>query len=137
MARKLLMAALLALPLPVLAQPVAIKVDWNGNDAAGGVLVSRVRELIAASPNKRETTDRRPGLAVILQTVDPAVEWKDGGAGRLQMTVYALTVNVRRAEGADLYATSALGYCSLVDLAGCAREIVAVVDEEAAKHGAG
>jgi hypothetical protein len=136
MAGKLLIALLLAaLPLPALAQPVAIKVDWNGNDAAGGVLVNRVRGLIAASPDKREAVDRRSGLAVILQTVDPAVEWKDGGTGLLQMTVYALTVNVRPAGGPDQFASSALGYCNFVDLAGCAREIVAVIDEEIANRG--
>ena len=136
MIRKLLMAAIVAaLPLPALAQPVAVKVEWNGNDAAGGILINRVRGLIANSPDKREAIERQPGLAVILQTVDPAVEWKDGGAGRLQMTVYALTVNVSPGEGPDQFATSALGYCGLADLAGCAREIVQVIDEEIVKRG--
>ena len=136
MIRNLLLAALFAaLPLPALAQPVAVKVEWNGNDAAGGILINRVRGLIANSSDKREASDRQTGLAVILQTVDPAVEWKDGGAGQLQLTVYALTVNFRPGEGPDQFATTALGYCGLADLAGCAREIVEVIDEEIVKRG--
>ena len=80
--RILLAVGLISVPVHVAAQPVAVKVEWNGNDAAGGILINRVRGLIANSPDKREANDRQPGLAVILQTVDPAVEWKDGGAGR-------------------------------------------------------
>ena len=118
-----------------LGQSVAVGVEWNGNDAAGGVLVNRVRGLIAVSPDKREARERQPGIAVIVQTLDPAVEWRDGGGGALQMTVYALTVNVRPADGPDEFASSALGYCKLVDLAGCAREIVEVIDEQIARRG--
>ena len=135
MIRKLICLALFAAPLPALAQSVAVGVEWNGNDAAGGVLVNRVRGLIAVSPDKREARERQPGIAVIVQTLDPAVEWRDGGGGALQMTVYALTVNVRPADGPDEFASSALGYCKLVDLAGCAREIVEVIDEQIARRG--
>ena len=135
MIRKLISLALLSAPLPAVAQSVAVGVEWNGNDAAGGVLVNRVRGLIAVSPDKREARERQPGIAVIVQTLDPAVEWRDGGGGALQMTVYALTVNVRPADGPDEFASSALGYCKLVDLAGCAREIVEVIDEQIARRG--
>ena len=75
------------------------------------------------------------GISVIVQTIDPAVEWRDGGAGVLPMTVYALIVNVLPAEGPDQFVSSALGYCKLVDLTGCAREIVAVIDEQIARRG--
>ena len=52
MVRKLLMTvALFAAPLPAAAQPVAVRVIWDGNDSIGGVLVNRVRGLIAASGN--------------------------------------------------------------------------------------
>ena len=135
MIRKLIGLALLSAPLPAVAQSVAVGVEWNGNDAAGGVLVNRVRGLIAVSPDKREARERQPGIAVIVQTLDPAVEWRDGGGGALQMTVYALTVNVRPADGPDEFASSALGYCKLADLAGCAREIVEVIDEQIARRG--
>ena len=135
MIRKFIGLALLSAPLPAVAQSVAVGVEWNGNDAAGGVLVNRVRGLIAVSPDKREARERQPGIAVIVQTLDPAVEWRDGGGGALQMTVYALTVNVRPADGPDEFASSALGYCKLVDLAGCAREIVEVIDEQIARRG--
>ena len=30
------------------AEPVAVRVVWNGNDALGGIVVNRVRGLIAA-----------------------------------------------------------------------------------------
>ena len=135
MIRKLICLALFAAPLPALAQSVAVGVEWNGNDAAGGVLVNRVRGLIATSPGKREARGREPGVAVIVQTLDPAVEWHDGGAGALQMTVYALTVNIRPNEGPDQFASSALGYCKLIDLSGCAREIVEVIDEQIVRRG--
>ena len=116
MIRKLICLALFAAPLPALAQSVAVGVEWNGNDAAGGVLVNRVRGLIATSPGKREARGREPGVTVIVQTLDPAVEWHDGGAGALQMTVYALTVNIRPNEGPDQFASSALGYCMFTRL---------------------
>lgn len=135
MIRKLIALALCAVPLPVWAQSVAVGVEWNGNDAAGGVLVNRVRGLIAVSSDKREARDRQSGIEVIVQTLDPAVEWRDGGGGALQMTVYALTVNIRPADGPDQFASSALGYCKLADLAGCAREIVEVIDEQIARRG--
>lgn len=134
MIRKLIGLALLSAPLPSHAQSVAVAVEWNGNDAAGGVLVNRVRGLIAVSSDKREARDRQPGIAVIVQTLDPAVEWRDGGAGALQMTVYALTVNIRPADGTDQFASSALGYCKLADLAGCAHEIMEVIDEQIARR---
>jgi hypothetical protein len=135
MVRMLICLALLSAPLPVRAQSVAVSVDWNGNDAAGGILVNRVRGLIATSPGKREARAREPGVAVLLQTLDPAVEWRDGGGGALQMTVYALTVNVRPSDGPDQFASSALGYCKLANLMGCAREIVEVIDEQIARRG--
>ena len=72
MFRKLLMLALFAAPLPVAAQPVAVRLIWDGNDSIGGVLVNRVRGLIAASGNKHEVVEVSPGLAVIVQTINPA-----------------------------------------------------------------
>jgi hypothetical protein len=51
------------------------------------------------------------------------------------MTVYALTVNVRPSDGPDQFASSALGYCKLANLMGCAREIVEVIDEQIARRG--
>lgn len=135
MIRKLIGLTLFLAPLPALGQSVAVGVEWNGNDAAGGVLVNRVRELIATSPGKREARDREPGVAAIVQTLDPALEWRDGGGGALQMTVYALTVNIRPADGPDQFASSALGYCKLVDLMACAHEIVDVIDEQITRRG--
>ena len=135
MVHKLIALALLCAPLPAYAQSVAVAVVWNGDDAAGGVLVDKVRGLIAVSPGRREARERQPGIAVIVQTLDPAVEWREGGGGALQMTVYALTVNVRPTDGHDQFASSALGYCRLADLAGCAREIMEVIDEQIARRG--
>jgi hypothetical protein len=130
-----LAAALLAAPSAAAAEPVAVRVVWDGNDSIGGVLVNRVRGLLAASADKRETAEVRPGLAVLLQTMDPAVEWQAGGR-RPEITVYSLVLNIRRADGApDRFGSAALGYCRFAELATCAREIVAAIDEEIARRG--
>ena len=126
----------LAAPLPALAQPVAVKVEWIGNDAVGGVLVGRVREAIAASPDKRSTSELGDGLAAIVQTLDPAVEWQDAAAAKSRITVYSLTINQHRSYSPDdTFAGAALGYCAQADLADCAREIVEAIDEQIAKRG--
>ena len=59
-----LAVALAAAPATAAAEPVAVRVVWDGNDSIGGVLVNRVRGLLAASADKREVTEVRPGLAV-------------------------------------------------------------------------
>ena len=123
--------ALLAAPQAVQAEPVPIRLQWVGNDLTGSVLVNRVRGLLAASPDKRETFADRDGLSVIVQTIDPASEWKDKVAAQKRLTVYSLTISQRYAEpGTDVFASAALGYCALADLAGCAREIVDAMDEQ-------
>ena len=53
----ILTLALVAAPLPAAAQPVAVRLIWDGNDSIGGVLVNRVRGLIAASGNKQEVVE--------------------------------------------------------------------------------
>ena len=136
MIRKLLMTvALFAAPLPVAAQPVAVRLIWDGNDSIGGVLVNRVRGLIAASGNKQEVVEAAPGLAVIVQTINPATEFETGTARKPEMTVYSLVINVRAAGVPDVFGSAALGYCAFADIAGCSREIVDAIDEEIAKRG--
>ena len=89
MIRKLLMTVvMLAAPLPAAAQPVAVRLIWDGNDSIGGVLVNRVRGLIAASGDKREVIQPASGLAVIVQTIDPAAEFELGTARKPAFTVY-------------------------------------------------
>ena len=136
MVRKLLMTvALFAAPLPAAAQPVAVRVIWDGNDSIGGVLVNRVRGLIATSGNKQEVVEAAPGLAVIVQTINPATEFETGTARKPEMTVYSLVINVRGAGVPDIFGSAALGYCAFADVAGCSREIVDAIDEEIAKRG--
>ena len=136
MVRKLLMTvALCAAPLPAAAQPIAVRLIWDGNDSIGGVLVNRVRGLIAASGNKREVIQPAPGLAVIVQTINPATEFETGTARKPEMTVYSLVINVRGADVPDIFGSAALGYCAFADVAGCSREIVDAIDEEIAKRG--
>ena len=135
MVRKLLMTvALFAAPLPAAAQPVAVRLIWDGNDSIGGVLVNRVRGLIAASGNKQEVVEAAPGLAVIVQTINPATEFETGTARKPEMTVYSLVINVRGAGVPDIFGSAALGYCAFADVAGCSREIVDAIDEEIAKR---
>ena len=136
MVRKLLMTvALFAAPLPAAAQPVAVRLIWDGNDSIGGVLVNRVRGLIAASGTKQEVVEAAPGLAVIVQTINPATEFETGTARKPEMTVYSLVINVRGAGVPDIFGSAALGYCAFADVAGCSREIVDAIDEEIAKRG--
>lgn len=137
MIRKFLtILALFAAPAPALAEPVAVRLVWDGNDALGGILANRVRGLIATSPNKRETSDQARGLSVLLQTIDPAAEFETGARKRSQTTVYSLVINVRQGDGsADTFASAALGYCVFADVASCSREIVAAIDEEVVKRG--
>ena len=136
MVRKLLMTvALFAAPLPAAAQPVAVRLIWDGNDSIGGVLVNRVRGLIATSGNKQEVVEAAPGLAVIVQTINPATEFETGTARKPEMTVYSLVINVRGAGVPDIFGSAALGYCAFADVAGCSREIVDAIDEEIAKRG--
>ena len=136
MVRKLLMTvALFAAPLPAAAQPVAVRLIWDGNDSIGGVLVNRVRGLIAASGNKEEVVEAAPGLAVIVQTINPATEFETGSARKPEMTVYSLVINVRGAGVPDIFGSAALGYCAFADVAGCSREIVDAIDEEIVKRG--
>ena len=136
MVRKLLMSvALFAAPLPAAAQPVAVRLIWDGNDSIGGVLVNRVRGLIATSGNKQEVVEAAPGLAVIVQTINPATEFETGTARKPEMTVYSLVINVRGAGVPDIFGSAALGYCAFADVAGCSREIVDAIDEEIAKRG--
>ena len=134
--RLCLTLALVAAPLPAAAQPVAVRLIWDGNDSIGGVLVNRVRGLIAASGDKREVIEAAPGLAVIVQTIDPAVELDLGRARRPEFTVYSLVINVRATDGTpDVFGSAALGYCAFVDVAACSREIVDAIDEEIGKRG--
>ena len=136
MIRKLFMTvALLAAPLPAVAQPVAVRLIWDGNDSIGGVLVNRVRGLIAASGNKQEVVDAAPGLAVIVQTINPATEFETGTARKPELTVYSLVINVRSEGVPDVFGSAALGYCAFADIAGCSREIVDAIDEEIVKRG--
>lgn len=137
MIRKLISTlALIVAPLPAAAQPVAVRLVWDGNDSIGGVLVNRVRGLIAASADKREVVQAEPGLAVIVQTIDPAVELALQTSRRPEFTIYSLVINVRAANGApDVFGSAALGYCAFVDLAACSREIVDAIDEEIGKRG--
>ena len=136
MVRKLLMTlALCAAPLPVAAQPVAVRLIWDGNDSIGGVLVNRVRGLIAVSGNKQEVVEAAPGLAVIVQTINPATEFETGTVRKPEMTVYSLVINVRGAGVPDIFGSAALGYCAFADIAGCSREIVDAIDEEIVKRG--
>ena len=133
--KSLLGLALFAAPLPVAAQPVAVRVVWDGNDSIGGVLVNRVRGLIAASGDKREVVEAAPGLAVIVQTIDPATEFETGTAKRPEVTVYSLVINVRSNGVPDIFGSAALGYCAFADIAGCSREIVDAIDEEISRRG--
>ena len=133
--RLILTLALVAAPLPATAQPVAVRLIWDGNDSIGGVLVNRVRGLIAASGDKREVIEAAPGLAVIVQTIDPAVELDLGRARRPEFTVYSLVINVRADGAPDVFGSAALGYCAFVDVAACSREIVDAIDEEIGKRG--
>ena len=136
MIRKLFMTvALLAAPLPAVAQPVAVRLIWDGNDSIGGVLVNRVRGLIAASADKREVVEAAPGLAVIVQTINPATEFETGTVRKPEMTVYSLVINVRSAGVPDIFGSAALGYCAFADIAGCSREIVDAIDEVIDKRG--
>ena len=129
------LVALLA-TTPARAEPVQVRFQWVGNDLTGGVLASRVRGLIAASTDKRETTADLDGLAVIVQTIDPAAEWQDKVAAQKRLTVYSITINRHAAgSGADVFASTALGYCALSDLATCAREIVDAIDEQIGRAG--
>src|SRR5687768_13805693 len=121
-----LAVALAFAPLPAAAEPVPVRLVWDGNDAIGGILVNRVRGLIAASGNKREVVDPARGLAVLVQTIDPAAEFLTGVGRKPQMTVYSLVINLRPGDGsADTFGTAALGYCALIDVASCSREILA------------
>ena len=136
MIRKFLLTlALLAAPIPAGAQPVSVRLIWDGNDSIGGVLVNRVRGLIAASRDKREVAQSAPGVAVIVQTIDPATEFQSGSARNPEFTVYSLVINVRADGVPDVFGSAALGYCAFADVAGCAREIVDAIDEEIVKRG--
>ena len=75
------------------------------------------------------------GLAVIVQTIDPAAEFELGTARKPAFTVYSLVINVRNDGTPDAFASAALGYCAFADVAGCSREIVGAIDEEIAKRG--
>ncbi|MCA1661522.1 MAG: hypothetical protein LC648_04960 [Novosphingobium sp.] len=133
-----LAGALALAPLPAAAEPVPVRLVWDGNDAVGGILVNRVRGLIASSSDKRETADPARGLAVLVQTIDPAAEFGGGTGRKPQVTVYSLVINVRRGDGsADTFGTAALGYCAFIDVASCSREVVAAIDEEIARRGLG
>ena len=114
---------------------MAVRLIWDGNDAIGGVLVNRVRGLIAASADKREVARPDQGLSVIVQTIDPAAEFEPGSADKPGFTVYSLVINIRNEGAADAFGSAALGYCALADVAGCAREIIDSLDEEIAKRG--
>ena len=127
--------ALLAAPIPALAQPVSVRLIWDGNDSIGGVLVNRVRGLIAASRDKREVVQSAPGVAVIVQTIDPATEFQTGSARKPEFTVYSLVINIRADGVPDVFGSAALGYCAFVDVAACSREIIDAIDEEIAKRG--
>ncbi|QGN53255.1 hypothetical protein [Novosphingobium sp. Gsoil 351] len=87
---------LAATPLPAAAQPVAVRLIWDGNDSIGGVLVNRVRGLIAASGDKREVVQSAAGLAVIVQTIDPAAEFARGSG---EVRIHGLFVGDQRAQG--------------------------------------
>ena len=90
-----------------------------------------MRGLIAASPDKRETFADRYSLSVIVQIIDPATEWQDKVAAQKRLTVYSLTISQHLAETrTDIFASAALGYCALADLASCAREIIKAMDEQ-------
>ena len=130
----LLMIALLAAPIPAVAQPVSVRLIWDGNDSIGGVLVNRVRGLIAASRDKREVIEASPGLAVIVQTIDPATELQTGSARNPEFTVYSLVINIRADGVPDVFGSAALGYCAFVDVAACSREIIDAIDEEIVKR---
>ena len=78
MVRMLIAALALAAAAPASAAPVPVRVVWDGNDAVGAVLVNRVRGLIAGSADKREVLDQERGLAVLVQTIDPATEFATG-----------------------------------------------------------
>lgn len=138
MIRKVLIALTMLMTVPARAAdaPVAVRVLWDGNDALGGILVNRVRGLIASSTDKREVTEPTPGLAVIVQTIDPAAEFLGGATPRAQNTVYSLVLNVRHGDGApDTFGSASLGYCAFAEVASCSREIVAAIDEEIGKRG--
>ncbi len=136
MIRKFLLTlALLAAPIPAEAQPVSVRLIWDGNDSIGGVLVNRVRGLIAASGDKREVVQSAPGVAVIVQTIDPAVEFQTGSARKPEFTVYSLVINIRTDGVPDVFGSAALGYCAFVDVAACSREIIDAIDEEIVKRG--
>ena len=131
----LLMMALLAAPIPAVAQPVSVRLIWDSNDSIGGVLVNRVRGLIAASRDKHEVVQSAPGVAVIVQTIDPATEFETGSARNPEFTVYSLVINVRADGVPDVFGSAALGYCAFVDVAACSREIIDAIDEEIVKRG--
>ncbi len=135
MIRKLISLALLAAPIPAIAQPVSVRLIWDGNDSIGGVLVNRVRGLIAASGDKREVVQSTPGVAVIVQTINPAAEFLAGSARKPEFTVYSLVINVRADGVPDVFGSAALGYCAFEDVAGCSREIIDAIDEEIVKRG--
>ena len=133
-----LIVAALAAPSAAMAEPVAVRVVWDGNDAVGGILINRVRGLLAASADKREVVEPARGLAVLVQTIDPAAEFLSGVGRKPQMTVYSLVINVRPGDGSgDTFGSAALGYCAFVDIASCSREIVEAIDEEIARRGLG
>lgn len=119
---------------PAAAEPVAVRLVWDGDDPIGGIVANGVRSLIAASADKRETAVEEGGVAVLLQTMDPARQWAAGGT-RPRMTVYAVVINRRQAEGGpDLFGTALLGHCAFAEVKSCSAEIVAEIDEEIARR---
>ena len=117
MIRRLLVTmALVAAPVPAAAEPVAVRLIWDGNDAIGGVLVNRVRGLIAASGDKREVAQPERGLAVIVQTIDPAAEFELGTVRKPAFTVYSLVINVRAEGTPDTFGSAALGFCAFAEI---------------------
>jgi hypothetical protein len=120
---------------PAAAEPVAVRLIWDGDDTVGGIVVNGVKSLIAASADKRETGKAEPGVAILIQTMDPARQWSEGGT-KPRMTVYALVINRRLPEGGpDVFGTAVLGHCAFAEVKSCSAEIVAEIDEEIARRG--
>jgi len=136
-----MLPALLSFALLVVAQVpaagtpeplrVAVQIQESGEDPVGTLLVQRMREVFAASPKLRFSTDNSERrLVIMVQHVDRACRQRDIA------TVYAViwTINPGGAF-TSLYATATVGFAPAEEIQQVAAQLLGETEDLLARRG--
>lgn len=126
--KKMVVCIVLMLCMCVLISgTIPVEIVNNAEDSVGKKLVTKVRDVIRASPGYSLTYSTvDPHFKVRIDTMD---RWKGDYEYEGVSTIYNYTILLYIGEGLDIYCYGRLGYAGVDTLNGVAEDIYSDLDE--------